>query len=98
MSSLHPMQIIDRPILSEESTIQTQAHNKYIFRVRVSANKRQIREAVEAQWPDVQVAAVNTMNYDAKAKGRRGTGRQGTRSKWKKAIVTLRQGDTIELI
>lgn len=96
MKTNHPAQILRTPVLSEEATIQTSAHNKYTFKVDPNANKRQIKEAVEQQWPDVHVTQVNTMVYDGKLK-RRGMF-VGRGAKWKKAIVTLRAGDKIELI
>jgi len=96
MKATHPYHVIKGPILSEESTIQTNAHNKYVFRVDPRANKQQIRTAVEQQWPDVRVTAVNTMNYAGKA--RRRAGSPGATAAWKKAIVTLRPDDKIELI
>jgi len=98
MKADHPYQVIKAPVLSEAAHIQTEAHNKYVFKVVPSANKNQIRVAIEGIWPDVKVVRVNTMNYDGKVSGRRGSGRPGSSSKWKKAIVTLRDGDTIELI
>lgn len=98
MKAEHPYQIIKAPVLSEAASIQTEAYNKYVFKVVPDANKNQIRNAVESIWSDVKVVGVNTMNYDGKESGRRGAGRPGSRSKWKKAIVTLRDGDTIELI
>jgi len=96
MKTNHPAQILRTPVLSEEATIQTSAHNKYTFKVDPNANKRQIKEAVEQQWPNVHVTQVNTMVYDGKVK-RRGMF-AGRGAKWKKAIVTLRAGDKIDLI
>lgn len=96
MKSTHPYHVIKGPVLSEESTIQTNAHNKYVFRVDPRANKNQIKTAVEQQWPDVRVVAVNTMNYAGKKRRRAGT--PGETAAWKKAIVTLRPDDKIELI
>ena len=98
MKAEHPYHVIKAPVLSEAASIQTEAHNKYVFKVEPGANKKQIREAVEGIWSDVKVVAVNTMNYDGKRSGRRGAGQPGTRTKWKRAIVTLREGDIIELI
>lgn len=98
MKAEHPYHVIKTPILSEESTIQTETNNKYTFKVDPRANKKQIREAIEMQWADIKVVGVNTMNYSGKQPGRRGAGAPGFKSKWKKAIVTLREGDTIELI
>jgi len=96
MRATHPYHVIKGPILSEESTIQTNAHNKYVFRVDPRANKQQIKVAVEQQWPDVKVTSVNTMNYGGKT--RRRAGSPGVTAAWKKAIVTLRPDDKIELI
>lgn len=93
----HPYDVIKAPVLSEESTIQTAANNKYIFKVFPEANKEQIRKAVERQF-DVKVTSVNTMNYSGKKAGRPGRRVFGRKSDWKKAIVTLRDGDKIELI
>ena len=93
-----PQYIIKAPIVTEESTIQRDARNHYTFRVNPRANKNQIREAVESMFPDVQVVAVNTMNYQGKVRGRRGRSIPGRTASWKKAVVTLRAGDTIELI
>ena len=98
MNASHPYHVIKAPVLSEEASIQTAAHNKYTFKVNPDANKRQIKEAVEQQWPDVRVTAVNTMNYDGKIKRRGMSIKAGLTAKWKKAIVTLRAGDKIDLI
>ena len=98
MKAEHPHHVIKAPVLSEAASIQTEAHNKYVFKVEPRANKKQIREAIEEIWSDVKVTGVNTMNYDGKIPGRQGAGAPGARRKWKKAIVTLRDGDTIELM
>jgi large subunit ribosomal protein L23 len=98
MKSTHPYHVLREPILSEESTIQTESKNKYTFKVDPRANKKQIREAIEQLFTDVTVVSVNTMNYKGKRSGSRGIGRPGRRADWKKAIVTLQQGDTIDLI
>ncbi len=98
MKATHAYHVIKAPVLSEESTIQTRANNKYIFKVDPRANKQQIRDAVERQWPEIEVTSVNTMNYRGKISGRRSGGIPGRRSSFKKAIVTLRDGDTIDLI
>jgi large subunit ribosomal protein L23 len=90
-------QIIKRPVITEESTIQTESKGKYVFRVDPRANKNQIRDAIEEAF-SVKVTAVNTMNYEGKRSGRRFRGQAGRRPNWKKAIVTLREGDTIDLI
>lgn len=90
---LHPYAILLRPLITEKSTTLA-GQDKYVFEVDLRANKPQIREAVEIAF-DVQVRAVNTMVV--KGKNRR-FGRNVTKQPdWKKAIVTLQAGDTIEL-
>ena len=71
---------------------------QYTFSVAPGANKHQIRAAIESIFPDVKVVRVNTMNYDGKVKRQLGSRKVGRRAKWKKAIVTLREGDSIEMI
>lgn len=94
--STNPYYIIKAPVITEESTIQTQTRNQYVFRVDPKANKCQIRDAIEKMFPTVKVMGVNTLNYEGKLKRQ---GRyKGRRANWKKAYVTLRAGDTIELI
>jgi len=89
--------IIKAPMITEESTIQRDTKNQYTFRVDPRANKNQIRDAVEQMF-NVKVVSVNTANYAGKLSGRRGRSVPGRRPNWKKAIVTLRKGDTIDLI
>ena len=98
MSTLSPYQIVKRPVITEESQIQTVKGPQYTFCVVPGANKHQIREAIESIFPDVKVVRVNTMNYDGKVKRQMGSRKVGRRAKWKKAIVTLRDGDSIEMI
>ena len=98
MSSLSPYQIVKRPVITEESQIQTTKGPQYTFSVLPAANKNQIREAIESIFPEVKVVRVNTMNYDGKIKRQLGSRKVGRRAKWKKAIVTLRAGDSIEMI
>jgi large subunit ribosomal protein L23 len=90
---MHPHQIVLAPIVSEKSYTGTAA-GKYTFRVHDDAHKLQVRQAVEALF-DVKVERVNIVKVQAKPK-RRGAIR-GTRPGWKKAIVQLRAGDTIEV-
>lgn len=97
MKITHPYDVIKVPILSEESTIQTQSHNKYTFKVDPRANKVEIRDAIEQHF-NVRVVSVNTMNYLGKVTSRRGRTVPGRKPMWKKAIVTLHEGDTIDLI
>ena len=85
--------ILIRPIVTEKSTAQME-QGKYTFRVPLAATKIQIRQAVE-QIFKVKVQAVNTMRYEGKLKRMGRT--QGRRSDWKKAVVTLKPGEAIEL-
>ncbi len=92
-SELHPYAVLLRPLITEKSTALA-GQDKYVFEVDLRANKPQIREAVELAF-DVRVRDVNTMVV--KGKNRR-FGRNVTKQPdWKKAIVTLQPGDTIEL-
>lgn len=85
--------ILIRPIVTEKSTALME-QSKYTFRVPLAATKIQIRQAVE-QIFKVKVQAVNTMRYEGKLKRMGRT--QGRRSDWKKAVVTLKPGEAIEL-
>ncbi len=96
--SLGAHQIVVAPILTEESQIQIRKANQYTFKVHKDANKKQIREALEAIFPQVKIVSVNTINYQGKRSAMTGRRRPGTKPNWKKAIVTLRAGDTIDLI
>lgn len=91
-------QILIAPIITEESQIQSVKSNQYTFRVKPGANKHQIREAIESVFPGVRVVRVNTMNYEGKTRRQFGSRRVGRRPDWKKAVITLRDGDKIELI
>ena len=90
---IHPYAVILRPLVTEKSTVLT-AQDKYVFEVDARANKTQIREAVELAF-NVRVADVNTMMM--KGKPRRFGRRFVNRPDWKKAVVTLVHGDSIEL-
>ena len=85
--------ILIRPIITEKTTALME-EGKYTFRVPLAATKIQIRQAVE-QIFKVKVQAVNTMRYEGKLKRMGRT--QGRRSDWKKAVVTLKPGEAIEL-
>ena len=91
--SLHPGEVLISPVVSEKSYGQI-AQNRYTFRVHKDAHKTQVRQAVE-QLFDVKVVAVNILKVQAKPK-RRGLFK-GTRPGWKKAVVQVREGETIEI-
>ena len=95
---LAPHQIIKRPIITEESQIQQAKANQYTFSVHPAANKLQIRDAIEAIFPDVKVVSVNTMNLQGKVRRQMGSRKVGRCAKRKKALITLRAGDVIDLI
>ncbi len=86
-------QVLKRPILTEKTDYQRD-DNQYVFEVDRSANKLQIKQAVETLF-DVEVLAVNTMIMKPK---RRRLGRKMivTRSAWKRAVVTLAPGEQIQ--
>jgi large subunit ribosomal protein L23 len=86
-------QIILRPLITEKNT-NLMAYNKYSFEVDRDASKPQIKRAVEELF-NVTVTSVHTMNMRGKMR-RRGM-KIGYTSDWKKAIVTLAEGDRIEL-
>ena len=91
--SLHPGEILIAPVVSEKSYGQI-AQNRYTFKVHKDAHKTQIRQAVE-QLFDVSVVNVNIVTVQPKPK-RRGL-IKGTRPGWKKAVVQLKPGDSIEI-
>jgi len=86
-------QIIIRPIITEKSTVLKEESNQYAFRVIPTASKRHIAAAVEELF-DVHVTDVRTMRMQGKKKR---LGRNlGRKPAWKKAIVTLASGDTVD--
>ena len=91
--SLHPNQVLLAPVVSEKS-YELIEQRKYAFRVHPDAHKTQIRQAVEELF-EVRVQAVNIVQVRSKPK-RRGLIR-GQKPGWKKAIVQLREGETIEI-
>ena len=85
--------VIIRPVVSEKSYAGLE-RNTYTFLVDQRANKTEIKEAIQKIW-NVQVLSVNTLMRRGKVKRRRYT--QGKRADQKRAIVTLAEGDTIEI-
>jgi large subunit ribosomal protein L23 len=91
MKELH--QIIRRPLVTEKSTAQKESAHQVSFEVDRRANKVEIRTAVEKLFK-VKVLSVNTINLEGKHKR---LGRTiGKKSDWKKAIVTLKEGESID--
>jgi len=87
------MTVLIRPVVTEKST-NLQERGRYVFEVARKANKYQIKQAVEETF-DVTVVKVNTMK--ARGKRKRFGPRTTTQPSWKKAIVTLAQGDSITI-
>ena len=93
---MHPYEVLKRPVITEKSTEMQDATNQYVFEVDRRANKHLVKQAVEERF-DVQVVSVNIVNVKAKTRRR---SRRATAVRvipWKKAIVTLRGGDSIQL-
>lgn len=88
-----PREVIIRPIISEHS-YDMMEDNCYTFEVAKTANKVEIAQAIEAIF-DVKVVKVNTLNV--KAKPKRVRYQLGKTRTWKKAMVTIKEGDSIEL-
>jgi large subunit ribosomal protein L23 len=91
------MEIIKKPVLSEKMTKLTDKQNRVAFIVDKSANKLQIKEAIEKMY-DVKVREVNTMIYqgDAKTRNTKRGVLSGRTASFKKAIVTLAEGNSID--
>lgn len=88
-----PQEIIQAPLISEKGSMLAEATNQVLFRVRPSANKIEVKNAVEALFK-VKVVNVRMARYLGKM---RRIGRNvGRRPQWKKAYVTLREGDKID--
>ena len=90
--------VLRRPVVTEKSNFQSAKLGQYAFEVAGKATKAQIKEAVETLF-DVQVVRVNVLNAPSK-KGRRGRGRRllVRNPGYKKAIVTLAKGQTIDVL
>ena len=87
------VKVIKRPLITEKSTLLSEVGNRYAFEVALDANKHEIRDAVQGLF-DVQVRRVHTMVMPGQQKRTvRGYVRQPN---WKKAIVTLKDGQKID--
>lgn len=93
---LHWREIIRRPVVTEKSSYLVDLYNQYTFVVDSRANKLQIKQAVELAWPDVYVEKVRVANMPAK-RARRWRRMAVRKPGWKKAIVTLAPGNSIDL-
>ncbi len=90
--------IIKRPMITEKNTRAQEKQNKYTFEVDRNATKEQVKAALKQLYPEVTITAVNTIVTPSKPKGRftKGGYVAGRTSVRKKAIVTLKAGDSID--
>ncbi len=84
------------PHVSEKATMLADSKSQFVFKVATDATKLEIKKAVESLF-NVKVAKVNTLNRKGKTTRNRRTGRLGSRPDRKRAIVTLVEGDSIDL-
>jgi large subunit ribosomal protein L23 len=87
--------VIQKPVITEKATDDTAGRNAYHFRVPVTANKVEIRQAIEKLF-EVDVLSVNTARVRGKVRRRGYTA--GATPTWKRAMVKLREGQTIEIL
>ena len=92
---MNPYEIVIEPLITEKGMRQVEHHNSYTFRVHKNANKHKISEAVEKIYK-VKVSKVNVLNVCGKK--RRVRYKAGMTSDWKKAVVRLEEGYSINLI
>jgi large subunit ribosomal protein L23 len=93
---MDPYEVIIRPIDTEKTRYQASELGQYTFEVDRHVNKIEVKRAIEAIF-EVDVMAVNVMNMPAKAIRRRGRRRVVRRSPWKKAVVTLAEGQRLDV-
>ena len=91
------MEFLKKPILTEKASALTEKSNRFTFSVDHKANKLQIKQAIEKMY-GVNILAINTMVVNGKLKSRNTKGGlvTGRSPKYKKAIVTLKDGETID--
>lgn len=95
MAGIHLYDVIVRPVVTEKSSAMAEEQRHYTFEVDMRANKIQVKEAVEVIF-DVTVDKVATMVVPAK-RGQRGRRIYQRKKAWKKAVVTLAAGQSIDL-
>ena len=92
----NPYDIIQTARITEKAGALTEKHNQYVFKVDRTATKQDIRYAIEEIFKK-KVAKVNTLRVTGKKKRER-TANFGRKASWKKAIVTLKDGEKLDLI
>ena len=91
---MHPYEVLRHPLVTEKNAV-LQAQGKYAFEVAEGASKEQVKQAIEKAFK-VTVTQVNVITMPGK--GRRMRGRLVMNPSWKKAVVTLKPGDKIEIV
>jgi|TARA_B110000858_G_scaffold169017_1_gene197834 large subunit ribosomal protein L23 len=95
MSSLFPSQVIVSALLTEKASLVGQSANTYVFKVTQRATKLDVKKAIEKKF-NVSVTNVNLLNVKGKLK-RGGKGKLTKKSDWKKAYISLKAEDRIEI-
>ncbi len=93
---MHLYEVLKRPVMTEKSLILADENNQYVFEVDRRANKMQVRQAVEARF-GVTVTDVRIINMKAKTRKRSLRQTAVRKAGWKKAIITLAPGDSIQM-
>ncbi|MFL2733469.1 MAG: 50S ribosomal protein L23 [Gammaproteobacteria bacterium] len=97
MSTIIPNKIIESALISEKASLVGQNANTYVFKVNTSATKNQVKKAIEQKF-DVNVIKVNILNVKGKTKRMMNLkGKIRKKSDWKKAYVSLKSEDRIEI-
>lgn len=89
------MQVILAPYVSEKGTFIGEAYNQTIFRVLPDATKKEIKDAIELIWKDQKVVVEKVQTINVKGKAKRFGRYLGRRSNWKKAIVSIKDGQEL---
>jgi large subunit ribosomal protein L23 len=89
------MQVILAPYISEKGTFVGEAHNQTIFRVARDATKDEIKAAIELIWKDQKIIVEKVRTMNVKGKKKRFGRHLGSRSNWKKAIVSIKEGQEL---
>ncbi len=91
------LKIIFAPHISEKATFLGEKNNQTIFRVALDASKKEIKDAIELLWKDQKITVENVRTITVKGKKKRFGRFLGSRSNWKKAIVSVKEGQELDL-
>ena len=89
------MKIIRAPHISEKATFLGEQNNRSVFRVSTDATKKEIKAAVELLWKEQKIEVINVRTINVKGKRKRFGRFMGSRSDWKKAVVSIKKGQEI---